>query len=102
EYFSISEGDLIAPERSLYAGNLALNRQNGAMLLGNLLKNRIGYALGVFNGPRRSFQDFNSDKDVFAYLNFRPFLKSESLPWLNYLNIGGSVNGGREDNPTQP
>ena len=38
EYFSIAEGDLIAPERSLYAGNLAGNRQVGAMFLGELFE----------------------------------------------------------------
>jgi phosphate-selective porin OprO/OprP len=31
EYFSIAEGDLIAPERSLYAANLTGNREIGAM-----------------------------------------------------------------------
>ena len=38
EYFSIAEGDLIAPERSLFAGNLAVNRQIGAMFLGELFE----------------------------------------------------------------
>ena len=28
EYYSIAEGDLIAPERSLYAGNMAANRRD--------------------------------------------------------------------------
>jgi phosphate-selective porin OprO and OprP len=102
EYFSIAEGDLIAPERSLYASNFALNREIGAMILGNLAENRIGYAMGIFNGPRRSFEDSNSDKDVLLYLNTRPFLKSESLPFLNYLNIGGCINGGFENGVTQP
>ena len=102
EYFSIAEGDLIAPERSLYAGNLAGNREVGAMLLGDILDDRVGYAAGIFNGPRRSFQDYNSDKDLFFYLNTRPFLQSESLPALKFLNLGGSVNGGYENNPTQP
>ncbi len=102
EYFSIAEGDLIAPERSLLAGNMAGNRQNGAMFLGELFERRLGYAAGIFNGPRRSFGDFNSDKDLFLYLNGRPFLKSESLPWLHYLNIGTSMYGGDEKNPPQP
>lgn len=102
EYFSIAEGDLIAPERSLYAANLAGNRQDGAMFLGDIFDDRVGYALGIFNGPRRSFQDFNSDKDVFFHLNTRPFLHAESLPALKYLNLGGDINGGYENNPTQP
>lgn len=102
EYYSIAEGDLIAPERSIYVANFAPNREVGAMLLGNLLQNRVGYSMGIFNGPRRSFQDFNSDKDLFLYLNTRPFLLSESLEFLNYMNIGACINGGFENNPTQP
>lgn len=102
EYFSIAEGDLIAPERSLWAGNLSGNRENGAMFIGNLAKKRIGYAAGIFNGPRRSFQDFNSDKDLYLYLNFRPFLTSTTFKPFKYLNVGGAVNGGFENNPLQP
>ncbi len=103
EYFSIAEGDLIAPERSLFAGNLSLNRQIGAMLLGDLLDNRVTYAVGAFNGPRRSFQDFNSAKDLIGYFNTRPFLKSERFKALNYLNLGGSFDVGYQDNaPPQP
>lgn len=101
EYFSIAEGDLIAPERSLYAGNLADNRQVGAMFLGELFENRIGYATGVFDGNRRSFSDTNSNVDLFFYLNTRPFLKTE-IPWLQYLAIGGSANGGVESGAVQP
>ena len=102
EYFSIAEGDLIAPERSLYAGNFAGNRQVGAMLLGDVLEDRVGYAVGIFNGVRRDFNDTNSDKDLFFQLNMRPFLQSEAYPALKFLNIGGGVNGGVQDNPTQP
>jgi phosphate-selective porin OprO and OprP len=102
EYYSIAEGDLIAPERSIYAGNLAGNRQEGAMALGELYEGRLGYAVGIFNGPRRSFGDYNSAKDVIGYVNSRPFLKSESLKPLNYLNIGGSFDAGYQSNPTQP
>ena len=102
EYYSIAEGDLIAPERSLYADNMAANRQMGMMALGELLEGRLGYALGVFNGPRRSFQDFNSAKDVIGYFNTRPFLKSETYKVLNYLNVGGSWDVGYQNNPTQP
>jgi len=101
EYYQIAEGDLIAPERSLYAGNLSSNRQVGAMFLGELFDARLDYALGVFNGPRRSFQDFNSDKDLFAFVNARPFLEGDAEA-LKYLNLGGSVSGGYQDNIPQP
>jgi phosphate-selective porin OprO/OprP len=102
EYYSIAEGDLIAPERSIFAGNLAGNRQIGLMALGELYEGRLGYAVGVYNGPRRSFQDFNGAKDVIGYVNSRPFLKSESLKAFNYLNLGGSYMFGYQNDPTQP
>ena len=102
EYYSIAEGDLIAPERSIYAGNMATNRQMGAMALGELYEGRLGYATGIFNGPRRSFQDFNSAKDLIGYVNSRPFLKSERFKALNYLNLGGSFAVGYQNDPAQP
>jgi phosphate-selective porin OprO/OprP len=103
EYFSIAEGDLIAPERSIFAGNMALNRQDGFMFLGELLQNRLSYATGLYNGPRRSFGNLNSAVDSIGNVTVRPFLKSETLPALNYLNIGGSWDVGYQDNfPPQP
>jgi len=102
EYFSIAEGDLIAPERSLFSANLALNRQIGAMLLGELFDNRLSYAVGVYNGPRNSFGDFNSAKDVIGTINARPFLESERFPALKYFNIGGSWDVGYQSNNNTP
>ena len=103
EYFSIAEGDLISPERSIYAGNMALNRQIGMMFLGNLFDSRLSYATGIYNGPRRSFQDFNSAKDLIGTVTARPWLNSENLPALKYMNLGGSWDVGYETNsPTQP
>lgn len=103
EYFSIAEGDLIAPERSMFATNLSLNRQNGFMFLGELFDNSLSYATGLFNGPRRSFQNLNSAFDSIGTLTWRPFLKSDRFRALNYLNIGGSWDVGYQDNyPPQP
>lgn len=96
EYYQIAEGDLIAPERSLFATNLAENRQEGAMFLGELFRNRVGYAVGVFNGPRRSFQDYNSAKDLFVFFNTRPFLKPDG----NY-RVGGAIGSGPRTRPVQ-
>jgi phosphate-selective porin OprO and OprP len=101
EYIKISENDLIAPERSVFVTNLAPNRQMGIMGHGQLLDKRFEYALGVFNGPRRSFQDFNSGKDLFWFMNTKPFLKTKSEA-LQQLNVGGSFNYGNERNPAQP
>jgi hypothetical protein len=101
EYIKISESDLIAPERSLFVTNFAPNREIGAMLHGQIFDRILEYFVGVFNGPRRSFQDFNNSKDIFSFFNYRPFLNS-NVEWLKYLNIGGSINGGDERNPVQP
>ncbi|HEX3659693.1 MAG TPA: porin [Pirellulales bacterium] len=101
EYIKISETDLVAPERSVFVGNLAGNRQMGAMAHGDLLEKRFEYALGIFDGPRRSFQDYNAAKDFFSYINIKPFRKWECSP-LQQLNVGGSFNCGDELNPLQP
>lgn len=101
EYIKIAENDLIAPERSLFVGNFATNRQIGAMAHGILLDDRLEYAFGVFNGPRRSFQDMNSPMDYIAFVNTRPFLHSD-IPWLANLNLGGSFLYGRERNILGP
>ncbi len=102
EFFSIAEGDQIAPERSIYAANMSANRQIGAMALGELYEGRLGYATGIFNGPRNSFQDYNGAKDFIGYVNSRPFLTSERFKALNYLNLGGSFDVGYQNNPTGP
>jgi len=102
EYYQIAEGDLIAPERSLFIGNYAGNRQEGAMFHGQILDKRAEYAVGVFNGPRRSFGDFNNDKDLYTFFNVRPWQNSEAFTALKYMNLGGTYNFGNEQNPVQP
>jgi phosphate-selective porin OprO/OprP len=101
EYYKVAEGDLIAPERSVFVGNLAPNRQVGAMAYGRWLDERVEYAAGVFNGPHKSFQDFNNFKNPFLFVNTRPFLLGGS-DLVRHLNVGGSVNFGREDDPLEP
>lgn len=101
EYYKIAEGDLIAPERSVFVGNLAPNRQIGVMAFGRVADERVEYAAGVFNGPHRSFQDFNNFKNPFFFLNTKPFLLGGS-DLLRQLNVGGSVNFGRENDPLEP
>jgi phosphate-selective porin OprO and OprP len=102
EYFSIAEGDLIAPERSLFAANLSMNRQIGALFRGELLNDRLSYAIGIYNGPRNSFGDFNASKDLIGIINSRPFLASERFPSLRYFNIGGSWDVGYQSNNNTP
>ncbi len=103
EYFSIAEGDLVAPERSIYANNMGLNRQIGMLFLGNLFDDRMSYATGIYNGPRNSFGGFDSSKDWIGTITTRPFLTTTMFPALRYLNLGGSWDAGYESNtPTQP
>lgn len=101
EYIKISESDLIAPERSLFVGNFADNREDGVMVHGRVFEGVMEYFVGAFNGPRRSFNDFNNSKDVLSFFNFRPFVNTD-VGWLKYLNIGGSIGGGSQRNPIQP
>jgi phosphate-selective porin OprO/OprP len=101
EYIKVSESDLIAPERSLFISNFAGNRQDGAMAHGYLFQRSMEYYAGIFNGPRRSFVDYNNSKDLFGLINIKPFLHS-GIEWLENLNITGSIEGGTERNPTQP
>jgi phosphate-selective porin OprO/OprP len=101
EYYKIAEGDLIAPERSVFVGNLAPNRQIGVMAFGRLFSEQVEYAAGVFNGPHRSFQDTNNFKNPFLYVNTKPFLYSGN-DVLKNLNLGGSANYGREKDLLEP
>lgn len=101
EYIKMSENNLITAERSVFVGNFAGNRQLGVMAHGEVLEERLEYAVGVFNGQRRSFQDFNNGKDLFTFLNTKPFLTT-NVEALRQLNLGGSFNFGREHNPLQP
>ncbi len=91
EYYKVSEGDLIAPERSLFIGNLAGNRQEGLMAWGRFLNEQVEYAAGVFNGAHRDFTATNNAKSPFLFLNTRPFLLGSSDE-LRYLAFGGSMN----------
>ena len=101
EYYKMGEGDLIGMERSVFVGNLSGNRQIGAMAFGRVWEDRLEYAAGVFDGPRRSFQDFNNFKTPYALVNARPFLHGTS-DLLRYLNVGASGSYGRDKNPLEP
>src|SRR5512135_74925 len=85
EWAKLSNWELTTPERSPFAANFGPNRQVGLMGWGNVLKNRLEYAVGIFGGPRNSFQDY------------RPFFRTRSV--LKYLSVGGSLDAGLENNP---
>ncbi len=102
EYYAISNTDLLQPERSMFGANFGLNREVGAMVWGQLAKNSIDYAVGMFDGPRNQQVDFNNSKDVIAYLSVRPFQEITELSFLKYLNFGGSFDFGNQNNPPYP
>jgi phosphate-selective porin OprO/OprP len=101
EWWNVPTNATICPERSLFYNNFGPGRDTGAMAWGTLYDNRIGYAVGIFNGYRNGIIDTNDFKDVVATMNFRPFgLWQDS--WLENFNIGGSVSAGKEDNVATP
>ena len=101
EFYKIPVYELLSPERSIFNVNYQGNRQIGAMAWGEVFDGRLEYAVGPFDGPRNSYQDFNSTPDLFAFVNLTPFLKSETT-WLQNFNIGGSMDWGVQNNPVSP
>jgi phosphate-selective porin OprO/OprP len=92
----------IVPERALYPLNFGLSRQGGLMTHGQLFDQRVEYALGGFDGHLVGLADDNTTREGVGYLNFRPFLGSDRLPGLRYLNVGMSGGGGFTDVPFDP
>ena len=76
--------------------------KTASMAHGELVERRLEYALGVFNGPRRSFQDYNSAKDLFTLFQREAVSQTADGSPLQQLNLGGSFNCGDELNPLQP
>ncbi len=101
EWYRIHIWHLLAPERSLFSNNFESNRRFGLMAHGSLFQSRLEYAVGSFNGQRNSFQVFDNNQDVAAFLNFKPFENDEGSP-LRDLQVGGSLDAGYENNPVVP
>lgn len=102
DWYALNNQFLPTPERSVFAINEGYNRNLGAMLHGELLDERVDYALAAVNGPRNSYVDTNADKDLLGYLNVRPFMQSECYDYLKHLNVGGSMTWGIQDQPAIP
>ena len=100
EWAKLSIWEMPTPDRSPFALNFGPNRQVGFMGWGNTFQNRLEYAVGMFGGARNSYQDFNSSKDLMAFVDYRPFVQSDSP--LKLLSVGGSVDSGQENNPLAP
>lgn len=101
EWAKLSNWELLTPDRAPFPLNFGPNRMVGLMGFGSLFEKRVEYYVGIFNGPRNSYQDFNYAKDVASFLDFKPFLLWEESPLKN-LSVGGSVLAGRQNNPPVP
>jgi len=101
EFYAEPVNGLISPERSIFFNNYGPNRDLGAMVWGQIFGKTTDYAVGVFNGVRNGNVDTNNAKDVIAYLNSRPFEKTDA-DFLKHWNIGGSVAYNVYNGPARP
>ena len=95
EFFVEPIQGLVVPERSIFFNNFALNRSVGMMAFGRLFKEKLDYAVGIYNGARNSLIDVSDGKDIASFLTYRPFGDRKDTLLENF-NIGGSVFGGNQ------
>ena len=68
------------PNGRSFGGNMALNRQIGAMCRWEIFDGRAQLCqVASLTGPRNSFQDFNSAKDVIGNVTARPLLEIRAV-----------------------
>lgn len=79
--------DSITPERDI-----------GVAISGDILDERIAYALGVFNGNGINTTDNNDQKDIIGRVVVSPFKGNDGI--LDGLSMGVSAQGGRQPNET--
>jgi phosphate-selective porin OprO and OprP len=101
EWWQVPTAFMLTPERSIWANNFTPASDLGAFAWGQLFKKRVDYAVGIFNGARNQLIDNNNEKDLIAFLQFKPFLESD-IAALKYLTVGGSVDTGNEFNAPIP
>ena len=96
-----SASDVVFVERSIANGQ-APNRDVGFQVAGDVLKTRLSYAIGAFNGVNDGGStdgDTDSDKDVAARLFAQPFKTKPGHP-LEGLGFGVAASYGRRDAST--
>ncbi|WLD13037.1 OprO/OprP family phosphate-selective porin [Planctellipticum variicoloris] len=86
----------ITPERGLFALNFGLARQSAVIAHGRLNDDQFQYAIGGTLGQLAGLADTNATRDAVGYFNARPFLHTDSAPWFQFLNLGGSLAVGRQ------
>ena len=102
DWYALSNQFLTTPERSVFALNYGYNRNLALMLHGEREDERGEYAIAFVNGPRNQYFDFNADKDILTYINFRPFQNRDVFPVLENWNFGGSMAYGLQDQFARP
>ena len=103
EFYTQPVQGVISPELSLFFNNFALNRSIGFMSWGRLFNTTapLDYAVGLFNNALNSYVDTSDQKNILAYLNWRPFATFVDSPLENFV-FGGSVQAGTETNAPLP
>ena len=96
ELHLLGEEKLITPERSVYNNTVTTERQTGLMFLGDLLDDRLFYAMGIFYGPSHVFYDTNRAKDFIGMVDAKPFRLREGHP-LQHLHLVYSLDFGVQD-----
>ncbi len=104
--FAITAGQFDVPfregqdtiEESEVVDSITPERDIGVAISGDVLDEKITYALGVFNGNGINTSDDNDQKDIIGRVVVSPFKDSGGI--LDGLSIGVSAQGGRQPNET--
>lgn len=86
--------------RPLVVENLSPGYDIGAMVFGNVLDERIEYAIGIFNGEGQNNKEINDQKDLIGRLVVCPFRANEN-EYINNLYIGFSSSYSPQKQPFQ-
>ena len=98
-----SGGDIKFIERSYVSNNILPNRDLGISLFGDVLENKVNYAVGIFNGAtdggeNTTAQDLTSAKDFAARVFVTPFSNTDSA--LKGLGFGIAATVGNNKGST--
>lgn len=100
EEFLTSSSVIDTIERALPVTNLSAERDIGINVFGKLLKDRVDYGIGIFNGNGTNTTDDNDGKDVAGRLVFSPFKGSKGI--LGGFTTGGAFWLGKQPQTTFP
>jgi phosphate-selective porin OprO/OprP len=99
---------LINLDYSLFFQNLSTFSATGYNAHGQLFDHRLSYSIGVFDAPLPAggpnpldYVDLYALKSAIGQVNLQPFLYA-GVPWLERLNVGGSVDAGYQSGNPAP